>query len=429
MTATTALNQRLWRAFLIPALIISLTVISGVYAARYILGGVLIERALKDEANYFWERHQENALFPRPDTNNLNAYLSGLDEVPEQFTKLSHGFHELSTSPADFYIVYVTEQNGQILYLEFDGVQVGQLALYFGVVPLACVLIVIYISGWIGYSFSRQAISPIVTLAKKIEELDPTHNDMPAVIRQSLPKNPDAEIRILSDALMNLSERIDAFVLRERNFTRDASHELRSPITVLKIAADVLLSDEELSESAHRSVDRIKRSALDMEELIEALLLLARESDNQLSFDQVCINDIIDEEIEHAKIIFKNKPIEVEKLETNKISTEASERVLSVMIGNLIRNAFSYTDEGKVTVHIQESSVVIEDSGVGISDDQMEKVFKPFNRGNTKQRGGYGVGLTIVKMLSERFNWPVHMDSEIGQGTKVTIQFPDSTVV
>ena len=429
MGSRTGLSQQIWRAFLIPAFIISVTVISGVYAARYVLGGVLIERALKDEATYYWERYKEEPGFPRPHTNNLTGYLSELDEIPEEFTTLTPGFHELSTTPAQFYIIHVTEHDGRTLYLEFDGVQVGELALYFGVVPLAGVLIVIYISGWIGYHFSRRAISPIVRLANELEELDPADNDLPNVIRQTLPHNPDEEISILSDALLHLSERIDAFVLRERNFTRDASHELRSPITVIKIASDILLSDEQLSESALTSVNRIKRSALGMEELIEALLLLARESDNALSFDTVCLNDIIDEEIDRSRFVFKDKPVKVEKFEDNQLVTEASERVLSVMIGNLIRNAFSYTDEGNVTIHVHGSSIIIEDSGAGIPDEQMEKVFKPFNRGSTNQRGGYGVGLTIVKMLSERFNWPIHMDSQLNKGTKVTVKFPNARIV
>jgi signal transduction histidine kinase len=59
-----------------------------------------------------------------------------------------------------------------------------------------------------------------------------------------------------------------------------------------------------------------------------------------------------------------------------------------------------------------------------MQEKDVAEMFKPFQRGNHKQRGGYGVGLTIVKMLSERFNWPIKIESEVGQGTRVAINFP-----
>ena len=93
------------------------------------------------------------------------------------------------------------------------------------------------------------------------------------------------------------------------------------------------------------------------------------------------------------------------------------------MIGNIIRNAFSYTDEGQIVITVTNSSLIVEDSGIGIPDNQIDRIFTAFERG--KQRGGYGVGLTIVKMISDRFNWPIDIDSKLNKGTKVEIQFQD----
>jgi signal transduction histidine kinase len=107
--------------------------------------------------------------------------------------------------------------------------------------------------------------------------------------------------------------------------------------------------------------------------------------------------------------------------ENYQLIINAPDKVLSVMIGNIIRNAFSYTDEGEIKITINSSSLVIEDSGIGIDNKQMDTIFKAFNKG--KQRGGYGVGLTIVKMLSDRYNWPIKIDSKLNIGTKVIIQF------
>ena len=114
---------------------------------------------------------------------------------------------------------------------------------------------------------------------------------------ENLPFDIDDDIQVLSDAIVNLGERLDAFITREHNFTRDASHELRSPLTVINIAADMLLAEQELPAAAKKSVMRIKRAASDMEELTEAFLLLARESDQEITTERVTINDIIEKEI------------------------------------------------------------------------------------------------------------------------------------
>ncbi len=108
---------------------------------------------------------------------------------------------------------------------------------------------------------------------------------------------------------------------------------------------------------------------------------------------------------------------------------EASDKVLSVLIGNIIRNAFSYTDEGKIEVAIDSNSVTIKDSGIGMSEQDVEKVFKPFYRTGKKPRGGFGVGLTIVKMLADRFHWKLTMESTLNVGTEVRISFPAHAVI
>lgn len=423
------ISHRLFQAFLIQAALISVIAVLAVYAASYVIGDVLIQRALDDEASHFWELYKKDKNIPRPNTYNLTGYLqSSEDVIPEEFIKLVPGFHKLKNNHSDYHIIHVSENEGKKLYLEFDGEQVSELVLFFGILPLAGFLIVIYLSGWISFRFISQAVSPIVKLAKTLENLDPQSEEFSEKLKHALPENVDQEVTVLSRALSHLSDRIEAFVVRERNFTRDASHELRSPITVIKIATDLLLEDKTLKESQRKPIERIKNNATDMEELIEALLILARESDNKLSFESVCINDVVTEEIDRTNNLLKEKPVEVSFKENGKLFVHGSDKVLSVMIGNLIRNAFSYTDAGDVVIRVDGSDLIIEDSGIGIPEQDVERIFKPFQRGASKLRGGYGVGLTIVKMLSERFNWPIEVESQLGLGTKVIVSFPESNI-
>jgi signal transduction histidine kinase len=101
----------------------------------------------------------------------------------------------------------------------------------------------------------------------------------------------------------------------------------------------------------------------------------------------------------------------------------APEKILESVIGNLLRNAVAYADQGEVRVIIENDMLVIDDTGPGMSDEEVGKLFKPFTRGQ-RRRGGFGVGLTIVKRLTRRFEWPFSVDSEPGRGTRVEIRFP-----
>lgn len=427
MKSNSGINHRLWQAFILQALVISIAALSGVYAARYVLGDILIKRALEDEANHFWSRYEANPDASRPSTYNLTGYLLPDDQakMPAKYAGMQSGFYELESDDSDFYVVYGTTNNDKNLLLVFAGHQVGKLALFFGMFPLAGVLIVIYLSSWLVYKLSSRAVSPIIKLSREVESLDPGSDDFATELKMVLSDytNTDHDVRTLSAALSKLAGRIEAFVMRERNFTRDASHELRSPITVIKIATDLLLGDRNLSAANRRTVERIKTNASDMEELIQALLLLARESDNALSMDVISVNDVIREEMERTQELLEGKPINVTFEADNELLIKASDKVVSVMIGNLIRNAYSYTDEGCVDIAIRDNRFSIRDSGIGMSSDDMERMFKPFQRGQSKQRGGYGVGLTIVNMLSERFHWPLAVDSELNKGTTVTVTF------
>jgi len=426
MKPSIGIKQRLSRAFILQVVFISVAAVLGVWAAAFLLEEVLVNEALREEATYFWAKQAQEPGFPLPDTRNLTGYLdrdAGARSAPQAWRALDAGFHSIPTETG-FTTLYISERNADRLYLVFQGEQVRALAVYFGLVPLTAVLVVLYLSVWLAYRSSHRAISPITLLAKEVNRLDPQAPDPGAFTTQQLCGDADEEVRVLAAALAQFAERLNAFVERERNFTRDASHELRSPLTVIRIAADMLLSEQELSAPAQSSVLRIKRAAQDMEELMEAFLLLARESDQGFTQEEVCVNDIVTEELERARLIAADKPIEVDSTAAGRLWVVGPDKVLASLIGNLLRNSFSYTDSGRVTVRLDPGQLVIEDSGIGISEQQVKQVFQPYFRASPQRRGGHGVGLTIVKRLSDRFGWPVEIASTPGQGTRVMVRFP-----
>jgi signal transduction histidine kinase len=418
---------RAWlgRAFIVQAALISVAAVIGVFVASALLEGVLIRAALSDEVTHFWKQRDADPAFQLPNTRNLRGYFD--DAVPDELRHLAPGYHEWQNGGLD-YVVNVTERGGHRLYLVFDRTNVSRLAAYYGLVPLAAALLVLYVSIWLGFRRLRRAVSPMISLARKVRELEEAPPDIQRMQSLQVPADADDEVRELTEALLRYSKRLALFLDREREFTRDASHELRSPLTVIRMAASILLEDPELGESKRRTALRIQRACHDMEELTRAFLLLARESETGLPMEAICINDLVAEELDRAKQLAAEKPVTAGVQATHRVFLEAPEKVLSILLGNLLRNAFSYTDAGQVQVDIGDGKVSIRDTGVGMAAEKIEAMFRPFVRGEGNRRGGHGVGLTIVRRLSDRFGWPIHISSQPGVGTTVEITFPGARV-
>jgi len=265
-------------------------------------------------------------------------------------------------------------------------------------------------------------------LANKFDRFDPAHADSSLKDLSSIPGDVDWEVEKLVRSFASYSRRIQNFVERERAFTRDASHEFRTPLTVIKMASDLLLSEQDLDDYSKKYVTRIKGSARDMEELIDAFLILARETDKEFEDEQVVVVEIVEREIKAADIYLENKPVSIEIDQQYPLELYTAQKVVSIVLGNLIRNAILYTNEGFVRITIREKSVLISDTGIGMTEDQTKKIFQPYYRAENSsktKRKGYGVGLTIVKRLSNRFHWVVEVDSKVDVGTNIEIFFKE----
>ncbi|NND81613.1 MAG: HAMP domain-containing histidine kinase [Gammaproteobacteria bacterium] len=437
MSATPDLSSRsirgkLGRKMTVQASLIAAVAALGIGLASLVLEQFLVREALQGEAVHYWQLFDMDATFPPPHTDNLKGYLTGpgiIAELPEELQGYGLGYHKMHGQMAHS-LLYITEHRGHQLLLLFDGKSVLRLAVFFGVVPLTLILILIYIAAWWVYRESNLVLSPIIWLAHKFDRFDPAHADATLEDLDNIPGDIDWEVEKLVASFRSYATRIQRFVERERAFTRDASHEFRTPLTVIKMAADMLLSEQSLDERDAKYVRRIKGSAQDMEELIDAFLILARETDKEFDDEPLVVREIVEREVQAARLYLQDKPIVVEVREQYPLQLSTARKVLSIVLGNLIRNAVLYTNEGSVTITIKKGSVEIADTGIGMTADQIEKIFQPYFRAvspDGEQRRGYGVGLTIVKRLSDRFNWQVLVSSELAQGTKVEVLFNETS--
>ena len=415
------LNKSLLRAFLLQLTIISVVAVGGVYIAEFAIREVLIVSALKREAEYFWSRNSIDRETPPPNTNTLIGYLFDKEsgEVPAEFVGLNPGIHDF-ISPVNRGVVHVSENQDARLYLVFDADNVGELATYFGIIPLAILLVFLYSSAWGTYVLIHRAVSPVILLARTVKNIDLERPQIDAFLEKFKFRRLNLETLQLAGAIDDLLKKVDTSIERERTFTREASHELRTPLTVMRIAVSSLKKRGPLDQDLESIVEKIERATTDMEELTEVLLLLARDYDGALIKEKVIINDIVKQEISNCSLIYGDKPLEYNLQEEAILETNNSPKLVSIIFGNIIRNAFVYTDSGNVVVNVDANSVSVSDSGIGMTEEQLFQVMNKnsppsFARGN-------GIGLNLVKRIIDRFGWHLELKSEVKKGTTVKIR-------
>jgi len=423
------LNTKLVRVFVLQVLAISVATVMGVWGAGLVVERVLVQEALNGEAEHFWDHYQKDRSFPLPNTNNLRGYMaqqSSYASVPEWLRDVPQGFYRVKAGEGAQPVVYVSDRGADRLYLVFDEVQVSSLAFYFGIAPLTAVLLLIYLLTWIGYVLSRRAVSTVIQLSDAVRNYDFNSGKFEKFSSESPNDTADSEVATLINAFNQFIDRMDAFIQRERNFTRNASHELRTPLAVVKANLELLQRFDD-PEKRQRTVDRMTRTVRDMEALVETLLILARESESKLSWSSVVLNDLVSESLDQVVRALPNDKIQTGVSSKGLLEVNAPERVLAIVFTNLIRNAMTYTESGSVMAIIDHDGVSIKDTGCGMSESDLERMFEPFYRGHDRSNEGYGLGLAIVRRLCDRFEWKLHADSEFGAGTEIRVEFPRAT--
>ncbi|WP_203594792.1 sensor histidine kinase [Wenzhouxiangella limi] len=420
------LDTKLVRVFILQILAISVATVAGVYAAALVVENVLVREALIGEAEHFWVHHAEDPDFPLPNTNNLRGYLArGSDDsaVPAWLRDREPGFGRIEEAPGSEPVIHVSQRGEDRLFLVFDEVQVSALAFYFGIAPLTGVLLLIYILTWVGYIMSRRAVSTVVKLSDAVRNYDFRAGHFQKFDVEEFAETGDTETLALVNAINQFISRLELFIQRERNFTRNASHELRTPLAVIKANINLLARFDD-PDRRQAVIERMSRTVADMESLVETLLLLARESESKLSSSSLVLNDMLSELLDQLSTALGKDDIETGIQARGLLEVDAPERVLAIVFTNLLRNAMTYTEQGRVDVLIDRRGVVVRDTGCGMCEADLEHMFEPFYRGHDRSNEGYGLGLAIVRRLCKRFGWDLSAESEMGVGTEIRIDFP-----
>lgn len=419
------LRRKIWIAFILQAAAISFAAVLGVYGASAVLKHLLIQRALTEEASHFWKRSEANPAAAVPDTFNMTGFVvddaAERGRLPDALQPLPEGYHSLPRSQGGA-LVFVESRGGRTLYLLFKQEQVDALAFWFGVVPLALVLIVVYVIAWTTYRASRRAVSPVIWLASQVQRWDPKHPEVSSLKPENLPVDVEGETLVLASSLHDFGMRIEELVQRERDFTRDASHELRTPLAVIRGAVELMLARPDLDHKTEVRLHRIQRAEQQCTDLIGALLLLSR---NERGHGAADVGRIAEQLLDAHRGQLAGKPLELRlEGEPGQIVIDAPEAAVTVALSNLIGNAVKYTPDGEVRVRLRDNAVDVIDTGPGLSAEDAARLFERGYRGShAEHTQGGGIGLSIVRRLCALYGWQVKVRPGEERGVVATLTF------
>jgi len=245
--------------------------------------------------------------------------------------------------------------------------------------------------------------------------------------------NLPTEIHPFVIALNNLFGRIEQSMEMQRRFVADAAHELRSPLTALSLQAE-RLANTELSETARERLEALSRGIERSRVLLNQLLDLARaQSTVDHTVKPISLQSVFRLVLENIMPLAVVKNIDIGVVDTADAMVKVSEIDLITLIRNLVMNAIQYTPPGRcvdLSVEKTPKGVIfkVKDNGPGIPEEDRERVFDPFYRILGSDQTGSGLGLSIVKAISDRIGAIVSIDNSdenLKTGLTVTVFFPD----
>jgi signal transduction histidine kinase len=266
---------------------------------------------------------------------------------------------------------------------------------------------------------SNITIKPITKIANRVSEIHTGNLDK----RVSVVENGD-ELQTLSVAINDFLDRIDEGLKREKQFTADASHQLRTPLSVMKGNLEILLRKPRTELEYRREVQKAIHKIDEMTDAVEKLLILARinKLNRHLDFENINLYLLLEQLFTDYKrpIVSKNLVLDLDKNLKNK-TVYLKKSFLSLIFDNLISNAVKYADvKSQISVFSKDVSdgffVFIQNYGPEISKEDLEEIFIPFYRNKNHEISeiGYGLGLAIVKKAAEALDIPIDVISENG---------------
>jgi heavy metal sensor kinase len=298
-----------------------------------------------------------------------------------------------------------------------------------GLVLIGLSLVIWILAFLVGRRFSRRALRPLTTMAEAAVGIrgDEPHHRLP------VPSNGD-ELQELAQSINGLLDRLQESFERQRRFTGDASHQLRTPLTVLQGQVDLALRQDRDSQEYRRVLGVVQLKTRHLRHIVEALLFLARADSEALEpqLETIDLLSWLDDHLVSWRETHPGAELRMELEAGGPLMVRVQPSLLAELLNNLLDNAARYRDLDtpiRARLHRDQDWAVleVEDQGIGIAEDELAHIFEPFYRSPAaRQRGttGLGLGLSVVQRLATSFGGTIEAASRVGQGSKFTLRLP-----
>ncbi len=423
MQRTKRLRRRITLAFLLFGVFLTLILGISLVAALKSIETEILDDILNTELGEFQRQTGTAADIPGTSysRSTIVIYTAPLSEpgnLPEHVRNLPQGTHDIVSDGHD-YRVLVKHINGTRYVVQFDDTSIHKREDDFIRLVGLCAILTLFTALIIGWAVADHVISPIKRLAYQVMAFKNQPGET-----LDLSEFGDDEIGVLARKLKHYHEQLQYLLIREKEFASNVSHELRTPVTSISMAAEVLESKANLSTPEYARIQRIQRAAGEMSELIETFLILAQTNDESTQNHAACVMEpLVRKVIEQQRVWLGDKPVKVNVEINGWLEVAAHAGILSVLLANLVRNAFRHTEKGVITISLSPDRLSVSDTGVGIDPAIQAQLFKNYITHQSGDSSKIGLGLTIVQRICERYGWKIFFESEKGQGSRFTVLF------
>ncbi len=265
-----------------------------------------------------------------------------------------------------------------------------------------------------GYAVSH-GLKPLRILSNTVDGCDERH--MTAIPDQNVVQ----EVSPFIGAINRLLSRQREIIVQQQRFVADAAHELRTPLTALSLLAENMANAKTYEEAQQRLIP-LQESLIRMQSLVKQLLDLARvQGEIETTGQTVELQAIVQDVIAELYPLAKAKEIDLGMIRNEKISVMDFSGKLRMLIHNAVENAIRYTPVGgqvDVSLFSEDGEIFfqVEDSGRGIPENELQKIFEPFYRVNTHNEPGSGLGLAISQEIAQRIGGVIEVRNRPEKG-------------
>jgi signal transduction histidine kinase len=370
---------------------------------------------LSEELTHFEHRMQRDPGAEPLSTARLRIYRAAdLAELPRAIAALPPGSHSPVRWNRRYFHILVRDGSFGRLYITYDitsQVRAERVAIVLLVIGLTVTML---LTAWAAYGLSSRLVGPINRLSTRLTHIDPGKRH--TRVASEFAGN---ELEPIARSVDSFLERLDGFVEREQSFTATASHELRTPLAVIQGAVELLDDQTRQQPPARKALGRIRRAVREMSEFTDALLTLSREdAAERASSADSDLTSVLTRVVEDQRAIAPEKHIELALPGGASVRVPAPESMVSMVIGNLVRNAIQHGEGDRIRCELTSRAVRVINPG-HIPDAAIGRVFE---RNYTTSPGGHGMGLYLAQRICERYDWDIAVEQS-GADVVASVRF------